>query len=373
MSISLNMRIQQARRYVSPKVGTQTAYGVNALHPPYGAVQHTNAITEMQNIGATVLRVSLTWSNMQLTSGGAIDWSEPDSIYAKCNAVGMTVLFVMETTPQWANPSLTNPSIYATPAYPSAAFNTWVTAQANWFTLVVTRYPLATFEIFNETSVNYPGSFWQEGGSTSATPTAGAYAALYIACYNAGKAVSGSTIMSLAGLDALTFWSGGGGTPATTYLPIVWAALSTAGITPDAVAVHPYTGGASSQNPGIDNYPTANSFMDIGRIQALMIANGYGTVPLWVTEWGNYDGATLGEVVKAQFWAASLDLIDHTYSLRVLGPGKAAVTLACPYQLNNNSNGTTDITFTGFYNGTPLGGPNTILPSGTVFKTFTGA
>lgn len=366
MTLNTTVRIAQARRFVPTKTGTQTLYGVNALHPPYGSVAHANAITECQAIGAKVLRCSLTWSSMQTTSGGTIDWSETDDIQTKCAAASITPLFVIETTPAWANPSFGSPSVYAIPV-PGAAFNTWATAQATWFTQVVTRYGTTVlYEWGNEWSS--ASGFWREGDDVNAKPTIASFIQVFNACYAAGKLANSGATIAVGGITALTHWFGTNATTGVNVIPL----LAAGSVVMDAMAIHPYTGDSPTPNPGIDNFPTGNSFQDIGRIQTVMGVNSYANTPVWVTEWGNYDGATLGEVIKAQYWGASLSLIDHVYSLRALGAGKSAVTLACPYQLNNNSNGTTDTNSTGFYTGTPLGGPNTILPSGTVFKTFTG-
>lgn len=369
MAISQNLQIAQARRYVGPKVGTQTLYGVNQIGFATGQV--AQAVTEMTNIGASVCRFTLNWASMQLTSGGTIFWSGPDAIQAQCAAASppITPLFVIEGAPTWANsnPGAQNDFYMPTSATPKANL---IAAYATFVGQVVTRYGTnVLYQLWNEPNTNYPGSFWMQDGSATTLPDPAYYASLFSAGYTSGKAANSGAQIGLAGLASLAEWPDAFGTPGITYLTSL---MTTSAIVCDAVAIHPYTTNGN-QNPGIDSYPTGNSFKDISRIQTAMVANSYGTKPLWITEWGNYSSSALGNGIKSQYVNAALGLVNHAYGLQSVGSGKAGVTICCYYRLNNATNGTVDTLDTGLYTGTPVAGPNTILLAGSTFKTFTGA
>jgi hypothetical protein len=364
----------RAKRYpLRPNVN-QTLYGINALEPPYGLAAAQNAAVECNTIGATVMRAAITWSNMQTTNGGTITWTQPDAMLSACQAASpaITPIFVFETTPAWANGGLSNAGI---PTYLGPNWSAFVTFYAAWVTQVVTRYGHSVlYEFWNE--MGSPGSgFWKENDSTTTAPTIAAYVALFNACYAAAKAVDPAITMSTGGLTALTHWFGNDAIVGVEYLRQLFQVYS---LTCDAVSIHPYTGDAATQNPSTDNYgvfngasPAANSFVDIARVQQLMISCGYGNTPLWVTECFDISAAAAGsEAIKASWWTAGLRKISLLYGAAAVGPGKAGVTICCPYQLNNNSDGTVDTNDTGLFTGTPLGGPNTILASGTAYQTF---
>lgn len=359
-------QIKRYRRSLGPSVANKTLYGVNTFEPPYGATAHTANIAACTTIGAKVIRCGLTWSNTQTTSDPAsINWTEWDSIYNKCLAANITPMFAIETTPAWANPSFGTPSIFAIPTYPSADFNSWVTLQAAWAAQVVTRYPLALFEWWNEWSS--ASGYWKEGDSGVAKPTIAAYAQAYMACYSAMKsAVPGCTV-AVGGMTAVTYWSGPLATTAVNVVPLL---LAISGFQTDAWSIHPYCHDFADPTPITDHFPTSNSFTDIARFQTVMKANGQGSKPLWVTEWGDYSAAAIngGETGKSQYVLTSLKMIRNKYGYGALGPNNAGVQIACIYPLQNAPSGA--IQDSGLYAGT-TSGVTTQLTAGAMFQFFT--
>lgn len=347
-------------------------YGVNALHPPNvnGHISIAQAAcTEMQTIGATVLRVGITWSTMQSTVGGTINWQESDLILSACQAAGITPIFVIETTPLAYLQSpygffAGTPSVLAIPTVTDPKFTQWVTDQTAWFSAVVTRYGTQVlYEWWNEWAS--ASGYWRENNILANKPTVAAWCTAFKSVYAAGKAVNPNITIAVGGLTALTHWFGANATTGVNVIPL----LASNSVTFDAMSIHPYTGDSASPDPAIDNFPTGNSFDDIGRIQTAMVANGFGSKPIWVTEWGNYSAAAVGgESVKAGYVTTSLNAIKTTYG--TVGPTNSPVTIATFYQLDNNSNGTTDTTDTGLFPGTPLGVVHTQLASGTAYQTF---
>lgn len=351
--------------WIIPQQGVQ--YGVNAYQPPYGTPAFQNIRTECQTIGATVIRTAVTWSNIQLTNGGAYDWTNPDIVVNNLAGTGITPIFVTTTSPSWATGGM---SIYGKPTSLTSpsTFAAWVAYYTTYFKALVSRYGTkALYEIENEMGSAGSGS-WKPNDTTGGiAPSPTDYCYLFKTLSNAGKAINPDITIATGGLTALTAWSGTDAVLGVNYIK----AMMTAGLVADAISIHPYTGGASSPNPSLNHYPTANSFPDIGLVQSEMVQYGYGGTPLWVTEWGNYSAASVGgEGIKAGYWTTSLKLIDNVYSAAARGRGQAGVTLACAYQLKNNSSGSADTTDTGFYTGTPQNGPNTQLASGAAFAAF---
>lgn len=340
-------------------------YGANQV--PYSIALSNNAAAELQSIGGKVVRFAVQWDVFN-PSNGTIFWSGPDSVYNAALSRGLKVIFAVVGSPQWVSGSANQMYI---PVSGSTLDAAWLAAYNTYFAQVVARYPEAYFQIWNEQNTNYVGSFWQENGSTVSTPQEAVYRQLFNAAYAAGKAANATARIGIGGLAGLTFWSGGGAIVGVDYLD----ALMTDGAftRPDFVAIHPYTGGSATADPTVDNYPTGNSFKDIGRIQTQMVTRGWGNVPLWVTEFGNYSAAAVGgEAAKATYMTNALNLIHTTYGSNVVAAGHAGVQLVVYYLLNNSSNGSSDTSDTGLFSGTPLGGPNTLLQSGTSFLNFTG-
>jgi hypothetical protein len=345
-----------------------TLYGANQVG--FGAARDAAAIAAMEEMGMAVLRIAWQWNEVEPTQG-QIFWSGPDTVYADAMAAGVKLIFCFYGSPPWANGGLPRNAV---PTYLSPTDATWQANFASFVAAFVARYGadvVIAYEISNEPNTNYAtpdgtGSFWQENGSTTTKPKVAQYLSLFNTVRAAGKAVNGNATFSTAGVSALTYWPDPSGTPGIEWLEQLMAA----GIVADQFSAHAYTSGGSL-DPTVDSYPHGNSFKDIGRLQASMVARGYGDTPLRIGEYGNYSAvAAGGEDIKARFITSGLELFRSTYSIGATGPGHAGVTHVTYFPLNNYSRAGVDTTDTGLYTGSPVAGPNVPLASGVAWANF---
>lgn len=352
----MNYKSLLTNRYFNP-----CRYGVNVVG--FGTARDMSVLSQMQFMGCTTMRFGVDWSQAEPTQG-TIFWSGTDGIVAICKQAGILPIFSIFNFPSWANGGLAS---NAPPTYNSANDIACQGYYAGFIASAVTRYGTqCIYELGNEPNTNYVGSFWSENGSSTTLPKWQQYYQYYSQGRAAGRAVNPNAIFSVAGMAALSEWGDASGTPGITYLQ----SLMGNGIVADQFSGHAYTSGGV-YDPSVDSYPTGNSFKDIARLQAAMISGGYGKMPLRIGEFGNYSAATAGsEAIKAGYVTAAYQLVESTYSVRVVGPGAAGVVNVCYFSLNNGTNGTSDTTDTGLWTGTPLVGPNTILASGTALRTF---
>lgn len=356
----MNYKSLLTNRYFNP-----CRYGVNQVG--YGTAgtpnRDSNVLSQLQYMGCTTLRIGWQWSDLQPTNTTPF-WSGPDGVLAACKKAGILPIFAIYSSPSWANGGL---SVNGVPTSGSGTDTSWQAAYATYIGLWVTRYGhQAILEIWNEPNTNYSGSFWMENDSPTTLPKFAQYLSLFNAARTAAKAIDPKVVISVAGMAALSEWGDASGTPGITYLQ----SLMSNNIVADQFSGHAYTSGGV-YDPSVDSYPTGNSFKDIARLQSAMISGGYGKMPLRIGEFGDYSAATAGsEAIKAGYVSAAYNLVESTYSVRVVGPGKAGVVSCCYFSLNNSTNGTIDTNDRGLWTGTPLVGPNTILASGTALRTF---
>lgn len=327
-----------AKRYTPPIIPNMTGYGDNTWNPPYSAAAHTTNAAANVAIGATFIRTGITRSNTE-TAAGVYDWTEYDSIYAKALAQNQQLILVFETTPAWANPSF-NPIGYNINSIPNpvtnyADFVAWYTNYAAWCVVVQQRYPLAIFEWWNEWAT--ASGYWREGGVLANKPNVAAYGESYIFVKAAMKAVDPYCTLAVGGLVHLRHWFGANATTADQVIPQL---LAIPGFVADAWSMHPYASDGGSQDPGAISSSLTNVFKDIGYIQTVLIANGQGDIPLWITEWGDWGAVQVGsETVKAGYVYSSLVMLHTLYGRGALGPNKAGVTIATYYPLQDNPSG----------------------------------
>lgn len=344
-------------------------YGANQVG--YGSTgtpnRDTTAITQLQQMGCTCLRIAWQWSALQPSSSlSSIFWSGPDAVVAAAAGTGIALTFCIYSSPSWANGGL---GVNGIPTSGSGTDTSWQAAYAAYLGAFAGRYAGKgiVWEIWDEPNANYSGSFWQPNGSTTTAPSATQYLSLYNTARTAIKAADANAIVSTGGVTALTYWSG-----SSTVTGITWLqSLMTAGVVAEAFGAHPYTSPGGVYNPATDSYPTGNSYKDIGRLQTAMVSGGYGTTPIHIGEFGDYSAATAGgESTKATYVTAALNLVKGTYGAPIVGGSGAGVARVHYFSLNNATNGTSDTTDTGLYTGTPLTGPNTQLGSGAALQTF---
>lgn len=315
---------------------SSTEYGVNSVMT-YDLDDPTAwglALAQMATLHVRVARNDFLWDEME-PSPGVYNWGGVDSIVAQLRAAGIDPLMTVYGSPTWANAapdSTTNPRGFI--PQDSATFVAWVNQYAAFMSIAAARYrgQVKKWELWNEE--NSP-QYW-------ATPSVANYALWFSTVYAAIKTADPTCMVGIGGMTTL-----GIGTAVPPYISGVQflGGLYAAGITPDAVAIHPY----SLLGPTVTE-AGQESFSDIAAIQQVMAAAGQGAEPLWVTEWGWSITTNLPSVV-AQYITQSLDLIATQYPY---------VSVATYFQLQDTG---------GFAYGL-YDASGTIRPGGTAFAEF---
>lgn len=368
-------------RLTAPAAKPTIYYGMNGIQPPYGVPAAQYFAQELVQLGLNCNRSAITWSSVA-PSPGVYDWTQPDYTINALIAAGIRPVMQMIFTPSWAvpggpwsaRPFADMPNYITDPT----GFTTWVNYHVTFNQAAATRYGATIdYEIWNEQFTQ--SGYWQEGGSTTQAPHIAGYAQLYVAVQNAIKAIAPTAKVCVGGVNFTDSYTGNG-TAGIAGIQTLIPLLNSAGVTPDAVGMHPYPLGGVSADPFADLYPAVgkNSFQSIRRMQKMMIANGYGNVELWVTEDGYINNGVLltdafngiSEANKALWIAQRFQMIHLLYSSLAVGSGRAGVTRYLYYKLENYSNGTQDTDSTGVYTGTPIGGPHTQLLSGAAVQAF---
>ena len=137
-------------------------------------------------------------------------------------------------------------------------------------------------------------------------PNVTQYATWYTALRSAIKGVDPSALVALGGLDGLGYDLDPPGMRGTAFLTALYALH----VYPDIVAIHPYSNLGQAPNVHLNG---ADNFDDIAAVHNLMVANGQGSTPMWVTEWGwSVDKVTPTQ--QATYLSQSLALLDSTYA-----------------------------------------------------------
>lgn len=381
MALLTNFLRLANNRLVAPAAKPTIYYGMNGIQPPYGVPAAQYFAQELVQLGLNCNRSAITWSSVAL-SPGVYDWTQPDYTINALIAAGIRPVMQLIFTPSWAVPGgpwsarpFADMPNYATNP---ADFTTWVGYQTTFAQAAATRYGATIdYEIWNEQFTQ--SGYWQEGGSTTQAPHIPGYSQLYAAVQPAIKAIAPTAKVCIGGVNFTDGYTGNG-TAGIAGIQTLIPLLNTAGVTPDAVGMHPYPLGGVSADPFADLYPAVgkNSFQSIRRMQKMMIANGYGNVELWVTEDGYINNGVLltdafngiSEANKALWIVQRFQMIHLLYSALAVGTGRAGVTRYLYYKLENYSNGSADTDSTGVYTGTPIGGPHTQLLSGAAVQAF---
>lgn len=288
---------------------SRVEYGVHAdLTYDGDAADRAQAFQRMVAIHATVSRASFLWHKIEGLQG-MYDWSLTDDIVNHSVANKIDPLMVVYGSPAWANG--TSPSThnyYLIVPQDSAAFATWVSQYAAFMSMAAKRYKgkITKWELWNEENQHFT---WQP------VPSAPRYVAWYTAVRAAIKAADPNCTVAVGGLAGLNAG------PREDYSGAAFLReLYSAGITPEAVALHPY----SHYGP-TETQKYQNSFSDIAMIHQIMAGHGQGTTPVWITEWG-WDVAEIGLDQAARYITQSLDAIATQYPY---------VTVATYFQLKD--------------------------------------
>ena len=293
----------------APVISSAVEYGVHSdLSYNGSASYHTQGVQALTALHAKVTRGSFLWHTIEATQGTR-DWSVVDDVVNKTTAANIDPLMVVYGSPAWANgTSSSTASYYLQVPQDSAAFANWVTAYASFMSAAATRYAgrVHKWELWNEENQHY---FWQP------VPNVTQYATWFQAVYAAIKAADPSATVSVGGLVGLCCGPTGDYS-GEAFLQDLYAA----GITADAVAIHPYTGDPTSTTA------YQNDFTDIAVIHSLMVANGQANTPLWITEWGWATNGSTTAATVASWITTSLTMIATTYTY---------VTVATYFQLQD--------------------------------------
>ena len=187
------------------------------------------------------------------------DWSFDDQIAGALAAQGLTWLPILDYSAPWAQSVAgqdhSPPRSDADYAAYAGAFAARYGAGGSFWRAhpSVTATPVTTIEIWNEPD---NGQFWVPG------PSAGAYAALYLAARSAVDAVNPGIRVIVGGL-----------TQPKSFLPEMAEADPQLRGHVDGVAIHPYG-------------PPAVVVAKVRSARAALVALGMGTVPLYITEFG---------------------------------------------------------------------------------------
>ena len=153
------------------------------------------------------------------------------------------------------------------------------------------------WEIGNEPN---DADFWKPA------PNVAQYATWYTALRTAIKQVDPTSLVALGGLNGLGYDMDPPGMRGTAFLTALYARH----VYPDVVAIHPYSN--MGQSPAV-NLSEADNFDDIAVVHNFMAANGQGSIPLWITEWGwSVDKVTPTQ--QADYLGQSLALLDSAYA-----------------------------------------------------------
>lgn len=225
--------------------------------------------TQLRDIaatGATWIRFDISWSIVQPKNSSQFSWATYDTIVAAAQKYHLSILGIIDYTPQWARASSCPTSDKCQPKDPNQ-FGTFAAAVASHYAPMGVH----SWEIWNE-----PNSplFWQPKASPST------YAKLLKAAYQGIHHVDASAIVVTGGLAPQTNTEAG-------WAPLDFMAeLYHNGAKPyfDAIGDHPYT---FPQSPTDDMYHAWNQMAaPLDSLRQLLVYEHDSNKKIWVTEFG---------------------------------------------------------------------------------------
>lgn len=223
----------------------------------YTPAQRAKVLDQFAKAGVTTVRIDVGWASLQPAGPDSYDaWQVAlvDDVMAQLRARGMTALVTLWTTPGWANGGQgtttlpNNPADYARAAAFSAA--RWGTTVRSW-------------EVWNE-----PNS---ADFMTGADPAA--YVRLLRAAYPAFKAGDGTATVVFGGVSYND----------DAWISAAYAAGAAGSF--DIMATHPYMGIADA-SPQLADDGSQYTLRHLSVVRDLMVRNGDGAKPMWLTEFG---------------------------------------------------------------------------------------
>ena len=236
------------------------------------------ALDDTVDLGASWIRVDVSWAAVQPDSGAAYDWSGTDRVVQAASARGLRVLGILTYTPPWARaPGCVT---FTCPPRDAAQFAAYAGAVAGRYGDRVSAY-----EVWNEPNT---AKFWTG-------PDPAAYGLLLRATVPRIQEAAPGTPVLLGGLAANP--GGLGVVLAPDFLARACQEQACAGVA--GVGYHPYTFPATAVDTTADltawqrmTQPSAWG----PSLRTVMTQVGLGDRRLWLTEYGApTDGDTAGE------------------------------------------------------------------------------
>lgn len=257
----------------------------------------------MQSAGVNTVRVMIPWAGVEATKG-TYNWAAVDKVVNAANARGMSVLGMVNSTPQWAAQA-GQPALSGPPAS-NAVF-------ADFTKRVATRYTgkISAYEVWNEQNATV---FWSTG------PNPAAYTEMLKAVYPAIKAADPNATVLVGGLSPLPHAQGM--MNPVDYLKGMYTAGAKGYF--DALAYHPYATTTFSQS----YYTSGGALNVLIKLRQVMVSKGDAKL-IWATEYGAPTGPGVLTEQQQADWIKNFLTKWRTYSY--LGPAYIYTTRDSPF------------------------------------------
>lgn len=228
-------------------------------------------LNDAVELGASWVRVDLSWNDIQPSSPNTYEWSRFDRVAKAARARNLDVLATISYTPSWArafNCSSAADDQSCPPADPQTFASFAAKAAKRYAALGI-----HTWEIWNE-----PNIFWDPA------PNATAYTQLLKATAKALRAADPKSYILLGGLAAVSTDKSAGYESQSDFLTEVAAQGGNKVV--DAVSYHPYTYPyLPSAKTGFGTaYERISSYRD--NLVGILARYGTPNLPIWITETG---------------------------------------------------------------------------------------
>lgn len=294
-------------------------YGFNVhLYGSDQPWQNRNRVFSMsKDAGVRWLRQQLPWMDMQSGPGTEcynVCWGEMDAIVAEANAKGMKLMLNVVRSPSWATDNGKN-GVPSERNYPEFA---------RFMGLVANRYrgQVGAYEIWNEQNLAIENSHGDILSPDS-------YVEMLSQVYNQIKANDPNAIVVSGGLASTETNQPGLATSDMVYFkqmidnPKYRSHVDALGVHIGGHLNPPDTLWPDKPGPGPGwRDSRAFYFRHLEDIRALMVQEGVGSIPIWVTEWGwvtdNYTGGFEygqynSEAEQAQYTRRALEIAANDY------------------------------------------------------------
>lgn len=314
------------RRAGGEYVMAKTALGMHGSLRPKTDAQRTvvlDAVRTMLDKGTgtdLVWREDIYWSDVQAAEGDDYDWTIPDGIVAAAADNGFRIWVILSHPPAWATaaggaadkgwpcppyPDVqtagSNSALDAYVAFCAAAAARYSRGGAFWDSYAGTPRPVTHFEVWNEEYATTSAQRWDGTGYQAGTYSSPAdYAAIFNA---AAPAIAASVFATPVAALCDKTWNS---TPVgAAYLSVFLSHLTQP---LPAVSLHPYTNGYVPASTA----PASTSdrwqyFTQVASVRAQLVAGGFDSARIWVTEIG-WPGGGDGFLTEAEQASRFVDL-----------------------------------------------------------------